>query len=257
MQILTKNFQNFQVRIILFDSKEYFVAKDIAEVLEYKRPAKAISDHCKNILNLKEILSSPILGSSKDENISYFRNLFGTSWAKTQIIQEPDVWRLIIKSEMPEAEKIETWIFEEVLPSIRKTGKYELENSQLTQTPQILENIDLDLQISQNKKLLEFIELITSQNPINLFYLDKIYKNFSEKSPLNLLSIDLNSYYFIPTELGKFLNKSAVEINKILEHKGYQTKINGVWQLTDSGKKYAIQLDNNFSTIKWKLESLV
>jgi Mn-dependent DtxR family transcriptional regulator len=71
------------------------------------------------------------------------------------------------------------------------------------------------------------------------------------------LGIDLNSYYFIPTELGKFLNKSAIEINKILEAKGYQIKINGVWQLTEQGKKYAIQLDNNFKTIKWKLESLI
>jgi hypothetical protein len=132
-----------------------------------------------------------------------------------------------------------------------------LKNSQPTQTPQTLENIDLDLQISQNKKLLELIELITSQTPKNLFFLDKIYKHLSEKSPLKLLGIDLNSYYFIPTELGKFFNKSAVEINKILEHKGLQIKENGVWVLTESGKKFAIQLENKFSTIKWKLEAIL
>jgi len=126
-----------------------------------------------------------------------------------------------------------------------------------TQTSQTLENIDLDLQISQNKKLLEFIELITSQTPKNLFFLDKIYKYFGIDSPLNLLQIDLNSYYFIPTELGKFFNKSAVEVNKILEAKGFQEKIDGFWQLTKNGKKYAIQLENNYKTIKWKLESLI
>ena len=130
-------------------------------------------------------------------------------------------------------------------------------NSQPVQTPQTLENLDLDLQISQNRKLLELIELITSQNPKNLFFLDKIYKKLKISSPLDFLEIDLNSFYFIPTELGKFVNKSAVEVNKILEKKGFQEKINGVWTLTEIGEKYAIQLDNNFHTIKWKLQSLI
>jgi hypothetical protein len=105
--------------------------------------------------------------------------------------------------------------------------------------------------------LIELIKLINSENVITLHYLDKLTKTLNLKSPLDLLQIDLNSYYFIPTELGKFLNKSAVEINKILEAKGFQIKENGVWQLTENWKNYAIQLDNNFHTIKWKLESLI
>ena len=83
-----------------------------------------------------------------------------------------------------------------------------------TQTSQTLENIDLDLQISQNKKLLEFIELITSQTPKNLFFLDKIYKYFGVDSPLKLIQINLNSYYFIPTELADFLIKQLLKLIK-------------------------------------------
>jgi hypothetical protein len=128
------------------------------------------------------------------------------------------------------------------------------ETSQPTQTSQ---DFDIKSYTQQNRDLIELIELINSKNAITLHYLDKLTKTLNLKSPLDLLQIDLNSYYFIPTELGKFFNKSAVEINKILEAKGFQFKENGVWQLTDSGKKYAIQLDNNFSTIKWKLESLI
>ncbi|HDL6201811.1 TPA: hypothetical protein PXI00_002517, partial [Mannheimia haemolytica] len=45
-------------------------------------------------------------------------------------INEPNLYRLIIKSRKPEAEKFEAWVFEEVLPQIRKTGKYTLQNSQ-------------------------------------------------------------------------------------------------------------------------------
>ncbi|EGP02427.1 hypothetical protein AAUPMG_12896, partial [Pasteurella multocida subsp. multocida str. Anand1_goat] len=46
-------------------------------------------------------------------------------------INEPNLYRLIIKSRKPEAEPFETWVFEEVLPQIRKTGKYEVQSQQL------------------------------------------------------------------------------------------------------------------------------
>jgi len=80
-----------------------------------------------------------------------------------------------------------------------------------------------------------------------------LHQKLQVKSRFN----DLNSYYFIPKEFGKFLNKSAVEVNKILEKKGFQIKVGGVWELTKQGEKYAIQLDNSYKTIKWKLESLI
>jgi hypothetical protein len=139
------------------------------------------------------------------------------------------------------------------------------QNSQPNQPVQTSHNFDLDSYISENEKLIKLIKIITSEDSLTLHYLDKIHHFLAERtetapygySPLNLLGIDLSSHYFIPTELGKFLNKSAVEINKILEAKGFQIKVDGVWQLTESGQKYAIQLDNKFSTIKWKLESLI
>jgi phage anti-repressor protein len=133
---------------------------------------------------------------------------------------------------------------------------YKLFQKENLQPAQASQDFDIKSYTQQNRDLIELIKLINSENMVTLHYLDKLTKQLNLKSPLDLLQIDLNSYYFIPTELGKFLNKSAVEINKILEKKGFQEKINGVWQLTDSGKKYAIQLDNNFKTIKWKLESL-
>jgi len=259
MNLITENFNDFQVRILLINGKEWFIAKDIAEILEYSNPNEAITDHCKKATNLKEILTDSRMLPLEKESILKYRKMFGNSWQKTKLIQEPDVWRLIIKSRLPEAEKIERWIFEEVLPSIRKTGKYELsENSQQTQPVETSEEeFDIKSYTQKNRELIDLIKLITSENPLTLHYLNELTKQLNIKSPLELLKIDLNSYYFIPTELGKFLNKSAVEINKILEKKGFQEKIDGVWTLTRNGEKYAIQLDNNFSTIKWKLESLI
>jgi hypothetical protein len=147
------------------------------------------------------------------------------------------------------------------------------QNSQPIQT-QTSQDFDIKSYTQQNRDLIELIKIINSENAMTLHYLDKIHRFLAERSetvpysPIELFGIDLDSYYFIPTELCKFLNKSAVvrtlsvsalalKINKILEAKGFQVKENGVWQLTEVGKKYAIQLDNNYQTIKWKLKSIL
>ena len=179
---------------------------------------------------------------------------------------------LVIKKQGGKADEQGTWIHQKLIiafarwlsPDFAVWCDFQIEEILKSKTPQptkplqTFENFDLDLQISQNKKLLEFIELITSQNPKNLFFLDKIYKSFEMKSPLELLQINLNSYFFIPTELGKLLNKSAVEINKMLEFKGFQFKENGEWFLTEKGQNFGFEFQNgSFKTIKWKLESLI
>lgn len=83
---------------------EYFAANECALMLGYKRPADAISTHCKG--SVKRRL--PTKGGQQD----------------IKFIPESDLWRLIIRSKLPQAEAIEKWIMEEVLPTIRKTGTY-------------------------------------------------------------------------------------------------------------------------------------
>jgi prophage antirepressor-like protein len=95
MDIIQKNFNGFDVRILLNSEKELFIAKDIAELLQYERPSKAVSDHCKKVVKLNELLNNPTLGQTEIYNL---RRIFGTKWSSTQLIYEPDVWRLIIKS---------------------------------------------------------------------------------------------------------------------------------------------------------------
>jgi hypothetical protein len=155
-----------------------------------------------------------------------------------------------------------TWIHQKLVimfarwlsPDFAVWCDFQIEEILSSQTSQ---DFDIKSYTQQNIDLIELIKLINSENAITLHYLDKLTQKLNLKSPLDFLEIDLNSHYFIPTELGKFLNKSAVEVNKILEAKGFQEKIDGVWVLTKQGKKFAIQLGNNFHTIKWKLESLI
>ncbi len=100
-----KVFQNErfgEVRIEIVNGKEMFCANDVAKALGYKRPADAVAQHCKGSVKYR----IPTNGGSQ----------------LTKFIPESDVYRLVVRSELKEAEIFEKWLFEEVLPTIRKTG---------------------------------------------------------------------------------------------------------------------------------------
>lgn len=82
------------------------MANDVAKVLGYVETAKAIRTHCKGVSEL----DIPTNGGMQ----------------KMKIIPEGDVYRLIIRSQLPSAEKFERWIFDEVIPQIRQTGGYQM-----------------------------------------------------------------------------------------------------------------------------------
>lgn len=92
------------VRTITIDNEPWFVGVDVAKALGYSNPRKAISDHCKGVTKRDTPTSSGI------QPISY--------------INEGDMYRLIMRSKLPSAEKFEDWVVNEVLPSIRKNGGY-------------------------------------------------------------------------------------------------------------------------------------
>ena len=95
-----------KVRTVEENGKVMFVASDVAKALGYSRPADAITAHCKG--SVKHRL--PTNGGMQD----------------LKIIPEGDVYRLVSHSKLPAAEKFESWVFDEVLPAIRKTGTYSI-----------------------------------------------------------------------------------------------------------------------------------
>jgi hypothetical protein len=120
------------------------------------------------------------------------------------------------------------------------------------------ETFDLSFYTQQSREMIELTQLINSQNSKTLYYLDNLSKSLNIKSPLELLKIDLSSYYFIPTELGNFINRTAVETNKILESKGFQIRENGVWHLTEKGRSFGIEVQNgSYFQLKWKIKSII
>lgn len=113
-----KVFQNSEfgeLGVLTIDGKEYFPATQCAKILGYTNPQKAIRDHCKPD------------GVTKRSGVSYTTNQHGvTSQQITEIkyISEGNLYRLIVRSKLPSAEKFERWVFDEVLPELRRTGSY-------------------------------------------------------------------------------------------------------------------------------------
>ena len=95
-----------EVRTVTDDGGEVlFVGKDVCDALGYTNASKAIGDHCKGV------------------TIRYPLQTAG-GVQEARVLTEADVLRLIVNSKLPAAEAFERWVFEEVLPSIRKTGSY-------------------------------------------------------------------------------------------------------------------------------------
>ena len=93
-----------KVRTITEDGKVLFCGSDVAKTLGYKRPADAITAHCKGSV----IHRLPTNGGTQP----------------IKFITEGDVIRLVARSPLPEATKVESWIFDEVIPSVLHHGAY-------------------------------------------------------------------------------------------------------------------------------------
>ena len=107
-QLKTFNHNQFgKLEVLILDGKEYFPATDMARKLGYSNPHKAVIDHCKYL--------------TKHE-VPHPQSAYKT--IKKNFIPESDLYRLIISSKLPKAEEFEKWVFDEVLPTIRKHGAY-------------------------------------------------------------------------------------------------------------------------------------
>ena len=107
-----------EIEILIENGREYFPATEVAKILGYKDPNKAINTHCKK----DGWVIRPVI------------DRLGRTQEK-KFINEGNLYRLITKSNLPQAEVFESWVFDEVLPSIRKTGMYA--------TDELLNNPDL------------------------------------------------------------------------------------------------------------------
>ena len=102
--IIPFNFNENAIRVLNHSCSAWFVAKDVTEALGYKRSRDAVARHCKGAVKR--------------------RSLTEGGMQELIIIPESDVYRLVFRSKLPQAESFERWVVEEVLPTIRKHGVY-------------------------------------------------------------------------------------------------------------------------------------
>jgi len=168
-----------KVRIIDIDSKPYAVANDVALALGYKKPNNAINTHCKHATLFEGIDS---LGKVNRYNV----------------IPESDIYRLIMKSQLPEAEKFELWVFDDILPSIRKYGMYA--KDELLNNPELLLDVaqklideknkvlQLETKIEEQKPKVEiYDEVINQKGLLNFKQLSEIFGRYSRTKLFRLL----------------------------------------------------------------------
>lgn len=102
-------FDGIAIRVVSVDGEPWFVAKDVAEALGYADTKKAVAAHCKAGISMSE-------GGRIIPLVDLHPH--------TVLIPERDVYRLVMRSHLPAAERFEEWVVGEVLPSIRQRGTY-------------------------------------------------------------------------------------------------------------------------------------
>lgn len=192
-----------ELRTVNVGDKIMFFASDVAKMLGYSNPRKAIIDHCKGVTKRDTLTNGGI------QAINF--------------IPEGDVYRLITHSKLPAAEKFESWVFDEVLPSIRKHGAYMTEDTikKAIAEPDFIIKLATELkkEQEQNKQLTETCsqqqQVIGELKP-KADYVDKILKSDS------LVTI---------TQIAKDYGMSGQGMNKVLHDLHIIYSCNKQWLL--------------------------
>ena len=106
-------FENTPVQTIVENNEIFFRAAQLAELLQYKNPHKAIKDHVDpDDLTKREVVNTI------------------NKRAQVLFVNESGMYSLVLSSKLEQAKKVKRWVTSEVLPAIRKTGKYQLQPQQ-------------------------------------------------------------------------------------------------------------------------------
>lgn len=204
-------FGEFQT--IEIDGKIYFPATRSAEILGYSNPQKAIRDHCQEDgCTNRSVIDR--LGRNQE----------------VKFISEGNLYRLIARSKLPAAEKFEKWVFDEVLPTIRKNGFYIDPRRDID--PDVV--INLCNQIKEQRRK---IELILEDNQI----LEQQVHELSPKASYYDLILNCKDLVSV-SEIAKDYGFTAKRLNEILKDLNVQYQLPGqkTWLLKSkyAGKGY-------------------
>lgn len=238
------NFHGQNVRTVTINDEPYFVGKDVATILGYKKPENAIANHVED----------------EDKTTTLIQGTGSNYKSKSVIINESGLYALILSSKLPTAKEFKHWVTSEVLPAIRKHGAYMTDEKAFN----VIHNADgladllqqaadqlkaKDIQIAEMKPKALFADAVsTSNSSILIGQLAKILRQNGVNIGQNRLFAWMrkNGYLGtrgsnrnIPTQrsmdLGLFKTKETV-----INHSDGHTTVNITTKVTGKGQQYFI-----------------
>ena len=190
-----KNKEFGQIRTCVVDGETYFVGKDVSDALGYVNPTKAVKIHV----------------DVEDRIMSEMDTIQGKR--QTTLINESGLYSLILSSKLESAKRFKRWVTSEVLPQIRKNGRYELEqhNEQL---------------VKYNKQLSKQTRILACRNAL----LEEITQ---QQKPLTdyARTILSSTQTVTVTQIAQDYGISALKFNQMLKDFRIQHKLGGQWIL--------------------------
>lgn len=193
-----------QIRTIVYNGEPWMVGKDVAVALGYSNPRKALADHV----------------DDEDKGVTKCDTLGGAQ--NFTIINESGLYSLVLSSKLPGARKFRRWVISEVLPSIRKTGGYNLPKDFPSALRALADTEERRLALlAENKRQRQ---AIADFEPI---------KNYVD----TILSCE---GAMAVSQIAADYHISAIKLNRILHEAGLQHRVNGQWILYQqhAGKGY-------------------
>lgn len=263
-------FEEQEIRVVTLNSEPWFIAADVAKALLITR--STLSERINRMPDEWKKLESL-------DTIDVRSNLTSKTW----LIKEPAVYELIFRSEKPEARKFQILVFEEILPAIRKTGKYSVVSDAIAQPqpPAQANEPQSALLPSSPEEICQLVDLMYGQVDEGLKRQVKA-KAIKRQHPRHAVtmeiilgesSVPIEEELVRPTRLGEKLTEmtgeswSAIRVNKLLLDQGFQIKNpdgkNPSYLPTEKGKEYsqivldtAKGRDKTIQSLQWHLSVL-
>jgi len=207
-----ENHEFGQLGVLMLDSKPYFPASDCAKVLGYTNPNAAVIRHCKGILKR----DTPSAGGTQSINF----------------IPEGDLYRLIIRSKLPAAERFEKWVFDDVLPTIRKHGVFINED--------VLRRMREDRAYSE-----ELLNILTAERKRNATLIGRV-EQLAPKAIYHDIILQCPDAVQVSI-IAKDYGMSAVAFNKLLYRLKIQFRIGRTWLLYQDYQGNGYTITNTYT----------
>ena len=196
-----KNDEFGEIRTIEKDGRILFCGKDVAVALGYSNTNDALNKHCKGIVKC----DTPTNGGVQ----------------KLSFITEGDVYRLIASSKLESAQKFESWVFDEVLPTLRKTGTYTVVQ-QPQKSDKELELLERQLRIAESNAYKTLGESYDGNS--KTFKEVCMTYSFNALAGKDVLELPTTKKSYSAAEVGKQLGISAQKVGKISNKYGLKTE---------------------------------